>query len=346
MSKNGGLGKVTRKNQVLISDTMGSTNVISCRHANGRDWWLLFKEKAHHRFYRVLLSPKGIETLPQKIDFGGDRMDLWCQSVFSPDGKTFIQGGLESGTMQSPFHLHKYDFDRCTGMLSNYWHVQDNEPWLYTGCAVSPNSKYLYYSSHADKVYQLDLQANDIMASRQLVAVMDTAYVDSVAQIYGSAGFSTMQLGPDDKIYVNAASRSLHIIDQPDSAGIACNVIRQGIALPAINQLWCIPNFPYFRLGAEVGTLCDSLTTVSIAPEFPDILARVYPNPARSSITITLHTTDNAQFYLQDIQGKEVLQASVRGNQQISVVHLPEGLYFYKIAINNKYEYGKLWIVR
>ena len=346
MSKNGGLGKVIRKNQIIVNDSIGSSNITACRHANGRDWWILVKESFHHRFYRVLLTPDGL-TVKTPVDFGGNRMDVAGQSHFAPDGKSFIQGGLEGWAMQSPFHLHKYDFDRCTGMLSNYWHEQDNEPYLYTGCAISPNSRYLYYSSQANKVYQLDLQAVNIMDSRIQVAEIDTNYNDPPAGIFGGAGFSAMQLGPDDKIYINAPNvRCLHVIDQPDSAGIACNVIRQGLSLPSINSIFCIPNFPYFRLGAEPGTICDSLTTVSIAPESTDILARVYPNPACSAINIALNTKDNAQFYLQDIQGKEILQASVREKQQISVAHLPEGLYIYKIEMKNRNEYGKIWIVR
>ncbi|MBX7243392.1 MAG: T9SS type A sorting domain-containing protein [Bacteroidia bacterium] len=345
MSKNGGLGKVIRKDQVLINDTIGIPNVAACRHANGRDWWLLFKGFRKHRFHRVLLTPDGF-IMESSLDFGGNRMDMWSQTVFSPDGKLFIQGGLEAGTMQSPFHLHLYDFDRCTGILSNYRHIQDNEPYLYTGCAVSPNSRYLYYSSQSNKVYQLDLQAIDVIGSRQLVAVMDTAYVDSVAQIYGTAGFSTMQLGPDDKIYVNAASRSLHIIDSPDSAGLACNIIRQGLALPAINQLWCIPNFPYFRLGAEVGTICDSLT-VGISAPFGSAQGAVYPNPADETVMVSFPTPERAVFILMDLQGREILRQAIEEQKTaIAVGNLPTGAYFYKIEINNRNEYGKLWIVR
>lgn len=41
MTLNGGKGAVTVKNQVLLSDTMNVGKVVACKHANGRDWWVI-----------------------------------------------------------------------------------------------------------------------------------------------------------------------------------------------------------------------------------------------------------------------------------------------------------------
>ena len=66
-----------------------------------------------------------------------------------------------------------FDFDRETGLLSNYQHyaIEDSAIWA-VGAAFSPNSRYLYLSSTFD-VYQLDTEAPDIAASRQQISHYD-----------------------------------------------------------------------------------------------------------------------------------------------------------------------------
>ncbi|CAN5578134.1 hypothetical protein BH11BAC2_BH11BAC2_17100 [soil metagenome] len=55
---NNGLGVVTVKNQILVADTLllGQKNV--CRHANGRDWWvmLLYTTKLNSGCYFVKVT--------------------------------------------------------------------------------------------------------------------------------------------------------------------------------------------------------------------------------------------------------------------------------------------------
>ncbi|MDO8971759.1 MAG: hypothetical protein Q7U74_13785, partial [Saprospiraceae bacterium] len=58
-SSNNGLGKVTVKNQPLFTDspmdTLTLTSMVTaCRHANGRDWWIVVQEN-----YRNLEVPTG-----------------------------------------------------------------------------------------------------------------------------------------------------------------------------------------------------------------------------------------------------------------------------------------------
>ena len=45
MNQNGGLGKVISKKNLLYKGTFGGGRITACRHANGRDWWLV-----HQRF--------------------------------------------------------------------------------------------------------------------------------------------------------------------------------------------------------------------------------------------------------------------------------------------------------
>jgi hypothetical protein len=40
MTLDNGLGAVVSKNNILFSDSL-TMNLFACRHANGRDWWLM-----------------------------------------------------------------------------------------------------------------------------------------------------------------------------------------------------------------------------------------------------------------------------------------------------------------
>lgn len=57
---------------------------------------------------------------------------------------------------------------------------------------------------------------------------------------------------------------------------------------------------------------------------------KLYPNPARE--TITIQTSLSGEISILNTEGKIVLKASVDGNTSLSVKSLPAGLYFYKIS--------------
>jgi len=60
MSLNNGLGAVTNKNQVILSDTMGGSGgggyLKAAKHANGQDWWVLIPEWQSNAYYRFLVA--------------------------------------------------------------------------------------------------------------------------------------------------------------------------------------------------------------------------------------------------------------------------------------------------
>jgi hypothetical protein len=53
---------------------------------------------------------------------------------------------------------------------------------------------------------------------------------------------------------------------------------------------------------------------------------RVYPNPVSESFRI-IGLTAPALVVVTDVSGKVVLQQTVRGDESISVGHLPKGVY-------------------
>ena len=62
LTANNGAGKVIQKNQILLTGTLMAP--AACRHANGRDWWILVSDADKNRHYRMLLSPGGGYSAP------------------------------------------------------------------------------------------------------------------------------------------------------------------------------------------------------------------------------------------------------------------------------------------
>ncbi|HLF65857.1 MAG TPA: PKD domain-containing protein [Saprospiraceae bacterium] len=148
-----------------------------------------------------------------------------------------------------------YDFNRCTGLLSNerWWHIP-----LYgiAGISISPNGRYLY-ATDVYYLWQYDLYADDIEASRMTVAEWDGYVEPNWFETY----FGMMAPAPDGRIYIippTGGSMVMHVIDRPNERGEACRVMQHHIKLPTWNAR-TLPNFPNFRLGPLDGSFCDTL---------------------------------------------------------------------------------------
>jgi len=245
------LGGVIDKNHLIIADTLNVGKLCAVRHANGRDWWSIIQERDANRFYRLLINPNGInleepQIMEDSIYSGAG------QVVFSPDGTKFVQYTLKS--VQLGHSIYIYDFDRCTGLLSNplFINFLDSEV-IAGGAAISPNSRYLYISAYR-YVYQYDLWADDIAATKDTVAVYDGFTSPFATRFY------FCQLAPDGKIYINCTNgvTVMHVINNPDLPGDSCDVCQHCVQLPTPNS-FSIPNFPNYRLGALEGSPCDTL---------------------------------------------------------------------------------------
>lgn len=245
---NNGLGKVVAREQSILEDTISKGQVTACRHANGRDWWIMTAEHDANRFYRTLIDPQGIHVAGQQTVSDTIFQGLG-QSCFSPDGRYFAAYNAISSVHGS--HLNVFDFDRCSGTLSNQRQVF--HPLTYAGgLSFSPNSRFLYENNY-DTVYQYDLQAANFFASQKVVAIRD----EILPYPYR---FYQSQLAPDGKIYTSATNgmKALHVIHRPDEEGDACQYQQRGLALPTINA-FSVPNFPNYRLGPLDGSSCDTL---------------------------------------------------------------------------------------
>ncbi len=248
----GAQSNVIEKKIEIINDTLEYGQLTATKHANGLDWWILVPAAYTSQYYTLLLDSSGLSIVDTQA-CGVAVRDGLGQAVFSPNGLKYARAvGI---TTTTPTQLYIYDFDRCTGKLSNPLHIEYEHWGLGTGCAISPNSRFLY-AVNASYIFQYDLQAIDIAASKTLVAEWD-GYVHEVSF---ATTFATAQLAPDGKIYICTAFSTplLHVIEYPDRKGVACQVHQRAIHLPNYND-YSIPNFPNFRLGPIDGSICDTL---------------------------------------------------------------------------------------
>jgi hypothetical protein len=251
MGMNNGDGQVVLKNEPFQFAWQFEATTAT-KHANGRDWWIVTSEMSNNNYYKLLLTPNGIQDygyqeIGEKPAFNppseGDNLG---QNLFSPDGTIYIEHDQRSGT-------RIFDFDRCTGSLSNFRWIQYPQ-MINMGAAISPNSRYLYITI-SEKVYQFDLSVEDIVSSRKTVAEYDGFNPLPPPLL---VPFTSMQLAPDGKIYIQGTQHHLHTIHHPNLPGLACDLRQHDIITPeTIGVTW--PHYPNYRLGPIDGSGCDTL---------------------------------------------------------------------------------------
>jgi hypothetical protein len=275
MSQENGLGAVVTKNQVLIEDDLNSGKLSAVRHANGRDWWVFSHKLNSNEFYRLLVTPDGVQ-----VDGSQSTGITWPsdagQVCFTSVGDKFAYFYED---------LEVLSFDRCTGLFGASLFTTGDQFDYGRGVAFSPSGRFLYLSTDFD-VYQFDTEADDIANSEVHIAHWDSTYSPFPPF---AALFSNMQLAPDGKIYIGTGNSTqvLHVIHNPDEPGLACNMEQHGIQLERYfsNSL---PNHPNYHLGPVDGSVCDSLgITVGVQEQDVVVAVRAYPNPSIGTFNLS-----------------------------------------------------------
>lgn len=325
MTLDGGLGAVVKKNVVLLNDTLVTGLLTACKHGNGRDWWMTCHEFGTNKYYKYLITDTGIAG-PFFQNIGSVR-DIWSQCVFSPDGNWFAYYCPLSGD------LDVYEFDRCTGTFSNPINIIFNDSAVAGGVAFSAQSSVLYVSS-MNYVYQFDMMAANIATSQTTVAVWDSFYSPSPPF---ATNFYLSHLAPDGKIYINCGNGTfdMHVINFPDSLGVACDLQQHSIHLPAKNAFTMV-NHPNYFLNALAGSICDTLTAVTnIKTGIGDV--NVFPNPANRLLYVQWRGVNNlrkAELHVYNTMGQLMsLPFTVLKEEyfELNVSQLPTGIYFIEL---------------
>ncbi|MCB0636331.1 MAG: hypothetical protein KDC54_06920, partial [Lewinella sp.] len=282
LTRNNGQGKVVTKNVLLEEDHPEFGKLTAVRHANGRDWWVIWPYWNSNRFMRFLLSPEGLQRLDDQI-IGNPVHSGLGQAQYTPDGnKIVLYNGV---SFNEGAYIDIYNVDRCAGLLSNQITFNIPVSGAAVGSAISSNSRYLYVTSTL-YIFQYDLWAGDVAETKDTVAVYDGFY-----DPWLPASFFMGQLARDGKIYISSPNSvmSLTVIEHPDRGGDSCNVNQHAVQLPVL-VAFGIPTFPNHRLGPIDGSPCDTLGIDNIP---------------LANFRSDQDTSDHLQFYFQDLSAYE-----------------------------------------
>lgn len=334
VTANNGAGKVTAKKIPVHKGVLGDCRMTACRHANGRDWWLVNHGWNDSVLCKWLVTPDSIygvyrdtvTTLQKEVDWYG-------MAKFTQDGTKYAVG---SGNGLVALH----DFDRCTGVFTNLRTINFyNEPPFVVsifspvfGLEFSASGRYLYLSA-VHYLCQYDTWATDVESTRTLIAKYDSTYSNPEPLF-------TMALTPQNKILMankQGFPAPYHVIHQPDSAGVLCQFEKEGLPIIGSYQNNSLPNLVNLKLGADTGSLCDSIVQ-SVGRGSPfggqGAAVRTFPNPAAEWVAIEVN---NNRYFKGTLTIVNQLGQTVYENKHydgatiVRVSGWAEGMYFYNI---------------
>ncbi|MBK6640281.1 MAG: T9SS type A sorting domain-containing protein [Bacteroidetes bacterium] len=355
MKANGGLGEVIQKNIQLQSFPMVDC-LTAVKHGNGRDWWLIFRRwdnftsNPNNEFHSYLISPNGITDYTVQT-IGETHMSNQGELKFSPNGEKIINTDYID-------LLEVFDFNRCTGILSNPVLINpagNSSNYFGTwSSAFSPNGNVLYVSTSKDTnhVYQLDLTAPNIYATR---IDLDTLYSPPVQP-------GSLKLAPDGKIYLSCAytdgvtfnypynsseydtvNMYLSVINYPDSLGTACSYAPFSFYLGGKRTYWGLPNNPDYDLPALAGSPCDTLVGINDTPQIQQAALNVFYHTAweKAFINASNMKGKTGMLLVYDMQGKVVHSEPLRiqngyFTRDLSMIGRADGVYM--IVLETEFE--------
>ena len=303
LTLDGGLGDLIVKDSTIYSGQVNEA-LYSIPHSNGTDYWLITHTVSTYDFMIYQISASGIGA-PSTQTIGWPAFNGTGQMAANINGDKFAFAVL-SRTML-------FDFNKTTGILSNYIElVTDSQ-----GLCFSPNCRYLYTSYPADNIWQFDLMASNIPASKTSVATPSSYAMQ-------------MQLAPNGKIYVTRNNlNSLAVISSPDNpaatAGYQDNALSLGAGI-CKSGLPNIQNYWYQTCGFNS---VDGIT------EQNKNSFSIHPNPANEIITIkSKNQLSYSSISIYDLSGKMVLELFTE-TEQIDISNLDNGIYFLELKNEN-----------
>jgi hypothetical protein len=341
---NGGI--INGYKNIVILDTLMNEKQMAVKHANGRDWWLIVHGGRDQLFYKFLVTKDSI--ILNDLQQIGSMQYAWGEMEFSRNGDKMLAAG--NSEIYAKGCLDLFDFDRCSGLLSNWISLGDTNVITYYGCSFSASGKLLYASTF-DTLYQYDCSVADIKSSKKIIWI-NPYYNPNPVPHYR---IGQHQLGPDDKIYVAVAyaiypnnvhsfqNQNLCVINNPDSMGSACNFVPFTFNLGIHRVEFGLPNMPNYNLGALAESPCDTLSLGNENIKISEGII-IYPNPTDNNITIELQSIQTLKsiIYIYDIRGQLLFQIPTQqARTDINVSNLSKGIYILKILNDDRLIFKK-----
>lgn len=223
MTLAGGMGDVVPATINTFVHT-GLSEKMTAVPGNNCDIWLLLHDRELPQFIAYDITAAGLGTPVVSTATGEVPSGLGAYKIgaikISPDGTKVANCVMNGGYGGSLDRLEILDFSTTTGqvtgcmVLNNFVNQYDAE--------FSPDSRMLYSRILGGQIFQYDLGAGS------LAAIIASQYTVTTSPDWGGQ----MKLGPDGKIYCQTDNLFLDRIDNPNSAGAACNYTFHAMAMP------------------------------------------------------------------------------------------------------------------
>lgn len=207
MTLNNGLGGVIPSQKNIFLYANDTEKMMAVPTGDGQGYWLITHNVPGNTFISIKLDQNGFSSTPVFITTG----------LIQTFGPTHFKMNRQLNKLAicDPFSnkVELFDFNSCTGILSspiewNYSVLPGLTPY---GIEFSPDGSKLYIAATL-RIIQFDITSNNPSV------IQNTAF--DVSPI-GAQTYFSLQLGPDNKIYV--ASGSTAVINNPNNAGANCN---------------------------------------------------------------------------------------------------------------------------
>ena len=339
LAYNAGIGKAIQKNDTLLNDTL-SWGIAACKHANGIDWWIVTTKDSTNEVF--LLDNQGIQfASTQKLNYNIYARKNGAQITFSKDGSRLIFTNYDNPNQKNCYIILS-DFDRCNGLFSNTQLIPVCSNDYLWGETFSPSGKYIYTCSSL-YVFQINTQSLTI----DTVATYDGFY--SPHPWCCATTFWNMYLAANGKIYITTGSSTqhLHVINNPDSAGLACDVQQHSIDLINYLHLRAVPNHPNYYLGCDTTLGCGCATAYN-QYTMDESKFNIYPNPNNGNFNIgykAIATT--SKLSVIDVNGKTIYTQTLPpwSNEQSIKCMLTKGVYVVRIENGSEYVSRKMIVI-
>lgn len=319
----GGRGGIIPTEKNILLQANAAEKLSAVQHANGTDYWVVGHERNNSRFWAYHISSSGVVDSVSTSIGPADVLGWGGQITFSPDG-----GSLAYAYPSTWGSLSLYDFDNSTGILSNArTHNNSIDDQSY-GVGFSPDGRKLYVTTtNHGKLYQYDLAGSwtSAISGRTLLAAENP---DS---------WRDVKLGPDGRVYVSRTGRSyLSRIEQPNSAGAACQYVDQAIPLGGPITSFGLPTHvaAYSYQNAKADCLDRPIGLDEATSD-----RKVYYEISSRSIVVQEGMYGGVQLSLFDINGRLIISRNHLSNNPTTVA-LPEcapGVYFFSLNSSNGY---------
>lgn len=321
------------KKQLIVDDLLENNQLLFCKHANNKDWWIISPKVLTNEAYRLRLSENGTIDNQGTMYFSEHNGRVRSSSAvsFRPDGQQFARLVVCSDT-SFRHKLEVFHFDRCTGEAESFFvdSLQLTERFSSNGdIEYSANGRFLYVAI-SEIILQMDMDDPDFFANRDTIAQWDGfEYASFLPTLFDS--FWRL---PNGKILVGSGVSTpyLHYIHSPNEKGEDCNFEQRALQFPVdpLNApfhvfIHGLPSYPPYRMEA-LDVECVSASE-AVAPIVTPI--QVFPNPF--SNTINIRYAKQHHLKITNVMGETVAYFEPNHSEhwELNLSDYQKGIYFF-----------------